>query len=1155
MAYDPQSAYQPPNRHYYPQQQQQRAPMHDAQAYGHPNAYKNNQYSQEGDFDDSAYDYDMSSPIHQANFGNAQRRGDQNGYPPQQHNGRRDQNGYGPQQHNGRGDQSGYRPQQHSGRGGQNGYGPQQHAGRGDQNGYGSQQRTGREEQVGYGPQYQGGRSDMRQENYSRPPPHRTYDQRPSNSPKPDMGPPQGHPVYQQPQFSHSNPHQARGPPLSPLASSHSLDYPRSESAQSRSQRPRPPPLERMGSGEQNQRPQQKQSRRPLIEPVSPTTLPQDNAFPLFPTPKKQGSKQPTEDDKADSLMTESKPPSDRGGSQSNGYPNDANPRSPINSPTFALGPPRPGRQNSNDSAGHHGNAQHYRGPSPQSQSQGRGGPAPPEARFNDRPPTNSRGAPEYNNAGSNHLGPNQRRPSPPGQGYTGQAISEPNQGYSGHNYSNQGQSGQIRPAQGYPEQGRPTPPPHNGPTPFHLPHRPGTALSADRAPQRAPSHGKSNSQSEIYANGYIDDIGQMQTSPDLSRDAQIESEMPNFDDQSASNHKRGKTIDEHLKSPPQQHQPPMPLPTNPQMYQNQNGARSSPNIRGPPGPVRTPSGGNTLGPHPANQPPKPAYYQEQYQNRPPAGGPMGGPNGHAMGGPTGGPMQGYGPRPIPQRPGTADQYGRPSFDNNRSFDSQSQPGRAPSAPPAPLTNNFGAPLSKQTSANSSTNSNPDALPQHPVPVRPGLMNGGYNNQSPQNRREQDPRMAGPPQAQPQARSHPPPAGSASPTDSRRSSVHVPVTQAEINQLQSLVNAHPQDAATALLLAKKLVEASNVLASENGRLDARQTSKNRERYIFDAHRRVKKLVSSGYPDAMFYLADCYGQGLLGLEEDPKEAFTLYQQAAKAGHGQAAYRTAMCCEIGPDEGGGTRRDPQKAVQWYRRAAQLQDVAAMYKLGVICLKGLLSEPKNVVEAERWLKRAADKADKENPHALHELGMLYEPDHADRDVRAKIIPDEKYSRELFFRAAQMGFMKSQFRLGQAYEYGALGLPVDARNSIAWYSKSAAQGEHQAELALSGWYLTGAEGILQNSDTEAYLWARKAAMADPPLAKAMFAMGYYTETGIGCPANLEEAKRWYGRAASYKFPKAIDRLEEIKRTGGKMPKEQKGARLQRKDIKDKVK
>lgn len=92
-------------------------------------------------------------------------------------------------------------------------------------------------------------------------------------------------------------------------------------------------------------------------------------------------------------------------------------------------------------------------------------------------------------------------------------------------------------------------------------------------------------------------------------------------------------------------------------------------------------------------------------------------------------------------------------------------------------------------------------------------------------------------------------------------------------------------------------------------------------------------------------------------------------------------------------------------------------------------------------------------------------------------------------------------------------MGCPVDPRQSIAWYSKAAVQEEHQSELALSGWYLTGSEGVLQQSDTEAYLWARKAAQAG--LAKAEYAMGYFTEVGIGAPANLDDAKRWYWRSA----------------------------------------
>ena len=336
-----------------------------------------------------------------------------------------------------------------------------------------------------------------------------------------------------------------------------------------------------------------------------------------------------------------------------------------------------------------------------------------------------------------------------------------------------------------------------------------------------------------------------------------------------------------------------------------------------------------------------------------------------------------------------------------------------------------------------------------------------------------------------------------------------PVTLQELSQLQHQVRTNPNDHATALTFAKKLVEAASVLANEGGRADAKTTARNREKYIFDAHKLLKKLVSAEYPEAMFYLADCHGQGKLGLEVDPREAFSLYQSAAKLNHPQSAYRVAVCCEMGAEEGGGTRRDALKAMQWYKRGAALGDTPAMYKMGMILLKGLLGQTKNPREALTWLKRAAERADKDNPHALHELGLLYESA-APNDV---IIRDENYSRQLFTQAAELGYKYSQFRLGSAYEYGMLGCPVDARESIAWYSRAAAQEEHQSELALSGWYLTGAEGLLQQSDTEAYLWARKA--ANSGLAKAEYAMGYFTEVGIGTPANLEEAQRWYWRSA----------------------------------------
>lgn len=326
-----------------------------------------------------------------------------------------------------------------------------------------------------------------------------------------------------------------------------------------------------------------------------------------------------------------------------------------------------------------------------------------------------------------------------------------------------------------------------------------------------------------------------------------------------------------------------------------------------------------------------------------------------------------------------------------------------------------------------------------------------------------------------------------------------------------IVKSNPNDQATALKLAKRLIEASDVLVPNIP--DPRGKAKARERYTIDAHKILKKLANSQNPEAMFVMADGVGRSLFGPDGDSKESFMLYQSAAKLGHAAAAYRTAVCCEIGHEEGGGTRKDPMKAIQWYKRAATLGDPPAMYKVGMILLKGLLGQPKNPREAVGWLKRAAERADTENPHALHELGLLYESA-SGNDV---IIRDEQYAFSLFQQAAEIGYKFSQFRLGCAYEYGLLGCPIDPRLSIVWYSKAAQQEEHQSELSLSGWYLTGSEDVLGQSDTEAYLWARKAAVAG--LAKAEYAMGYFTEVGIGVPANMEDAKRWYWRAAGKLF------------------------------------
>lgn len=398
--------------------------------------------------------------------------------------------------------------------------------------------------------------------------------------------------------------------------------------------------------------------------------------------------------------------------------------------------------------------------------------------------------------------------------------------------------------------------------------------------------------------------------------------------------------------------------------------------------------------------------------------------------------------------------------------------------------------------------------------------------------------------------------------------VVTPVTVSELESLRHSAKLASADAMLQVKYAKRLAEAAVVLSGKysdattpaNGSsvVDAKTERKNRDTWNAQALKILKKVSSqhvsntnrAAITEALFFLASNYGSGgKLGLEPDYPKAYDLYVRAARLDHAESCYRAAVCSEIGA----GTHRDNLRSYQWYKRAAQLDDVSAMYKLGMISLNGLMGRPRDFMDGFTWLKRAADRADHANPHAVHELGLLYERgqtpgsnngndsgangsssnkngsnDGAPIALSAVIVKDEAHAFDLFVRAARLGYPPAQYRLGAAYEYGTLGRAVDPKRSIAWYSHAAERGEPESELALSGWYLTGSNGVLHQSDTEAYLWARRA--AEKGLAKAEYALGYFVEVGIGVKRDPEEAKRWYFKAAAQKHPKALARLQELR-------------------------
>lgn len=355
-----------------------------------------------------------------------------------------------------------------------------------------------------------------------------------------------------------------------------------------------------------------------------------------------------------------------------------------------------------------------------------------------------------------------------------------------------------------------------------------------------------------------------------------------------------------------------------------------------------------------------------------------------------------------------------------------------------------------------------------------------------------------------------------------------PYTKQFVDDYRARMKGDP-DPEAQFAFAKYLIEAARIVGDDIGKTDPKLGRRYRDSLLAESLKNIKKLATGNdaFAEAQFFLANMYGTGQLGLTVDYEKAYQLYMQASKQNHPAATYRTAVCNELGA----GTRKEPNRAVLFYRKAATLRDTAAMYKLGMVLLGGMLGQPRNPREGITWLRRAAQHADEDNPHALHELAMLHENPSALGAGQNIVLQDNDMARELYTQAAQLGYAPSQFKLGTCYEYGGLGCGIDPRRSIAWLSRAAEKGDPEAELALSGWFLTGAEGILKQSDGEAYLWARKS--ANKGLAKAEYAVGFYTENGIGVKQDLELAKRWYMRAAAQHNKQAMQRLTDLKKGG----------------------
>ncbi|BGO99503.1 hypothetical protein NBRC10513v2_003601 [Rhodotorula toruloides] len=257
-------------------------------------------------------------------------------------------------------------------------------------------------------------------------------------------------------------------------------------------------------------------------------------------------------------------------------------------------------------------------------------------------------------------------------------------------------------------------------------------------------------------------------------------------------------------------------------------------------------------------------------------------------------------------------------------------------------------------------------------------------------------------------------------------------------------------------------------------------------------------------------------------KDAKSSFRDFEAAANAGYVKAWFRIGRAYE---DYG-----DIRRAVGAYEKGVEKGCCGSTYRLAMAYLLGQIGVTADVPKALGLLRRAADSADLDTPQPPYILGMLLcgEFDAPSVQLNKSLIPiDIDEAKWRVERSAYLRFGPAQYKMGYAYEYATLGCLFDPLLSVQYYALASQNGEVEADMALSKWYLCGSEGNFEKNEALALTFAEKAAARQLPAAE--FALGYFAEVGLSGAVDIEKAKRWYSRAAGHGNDDAKKRLEAL--------------------------
>jgi TPR repeat protein len=189
----------------------------------------------------------------------------------------------------------------------------------------------------------------------------------------------------------------------------------------------------------------------------------------------------------------------------------------------------------------------------------------------------------------------------------------------------------------------------------------------------------------------------------------------------------------------------------------------------------------------------------------------------------------------------------------------------------------------------------------------------------------------------------------------------------------------------------------------------------------------KKAADSGDPDGLSYLGMAYLQGT-AIPLDPVKAFECFNKSAALGNVEAENMLGVCYLNGE----GTEPDEEQALYWFQEAAKHNDPNAQNNLAYAYKNGKLGLEADPEKAFELYKKAAEQ---DNVDAMFEVAEYYD---------ASYLTAQK-SVEWYQKAADAGHGDAMYALAQKYENG-WHVEQNLAKAKEYYEKAAEAGCERA-------------------------------------------------------------------------------------------------------------